>query len=197
MTGFRLRMMSPYQFLVGTFEYGHLFDNILVQEEAYLGFQRGGQVLKELGLFISPAAFPQIVIIVVDAMLQFGWDTAVLQEGVHVLHPFSELTLGNINIGDDVGDITDDDAVDGRSHEHDEYHIDKLHRGCGSDIPVADGGQGSDCPVEGFDIYRLIGLHPFDDVLPRSPDEYPSAGNQVRPLQVSRRSAGTDASPPD
>ena len=154
--GFEVHDDVADEMRIGIFEDGDFFDDIAVETEGNLGFQSRGEMTKDIGLLVAPAALPEIIEVVVNARLKVRWNIAVFQKCIDILHALPELTLSHIDIGNDIGNVADDETVDSGTHEHHHDNVDELKGIGGSDIAVADGGERRNGPVECFEINGTV-----------------------------------------
>ncbi len=115
-----------------------------------------------------------------DACLEIVGNIPVLEEGIDILDFFPELAFGHVNVGDDVGDITDDETVNGRTHEHDDNDVKELNRIGRCDITVSNRCECSDRPVERLEIHRTVRcVFAAGGVLADTVNEDPSTGYKM------------------
>lgn len=155
-------------------EDGDFFNDAAIDEEEQLGSEAGGQVVDDSALIVGHAALPEVFVVASNAHLEGVRDAPVFEEGVDFFHFLGVLRLGDVEVGDEAGDATNNVAIHGGAEDHDEHGEEGLGVGLGRDIAVANGSEGREDVIERFQVLRVLIV-----VLAAASEGNPAAGEPV------------------
>src|SRR4029450_9371149 len=110
--GTQLQGHFAHEFVTCSLKQGGMLNKVTSEKQRHVDTETVGQFCQDSGFIVPQLILPEVGVVIAEAPLQRGRNVPIPHESSKPLHLFAGVSLGEINCGHKVSDVTDDITID-------------------------------------------------------------------------------------